>query len=258
MGQPCGWAAGRGQPQRGALRPSNPTDGGAWCGARPDSTPRKRTARLFHLLRLESRKGFGVGIDPDGGGEFERVLAAAWVRHLDEISRPAFLGFGAVRDVDAGLALFDVRAFVGRPEGFQSEIAVLGVHRLPEFHCRWLVLAVDADVAGRQKVPGEARARGAAEEGLVVGQHALSGIGILQAVVGVGDVAEVLLAAKVVEVVAGRIGKEELVAGRVNHELRHGQAVAIAVGLFDLFARRWSPCANNALSIWNLATLPPN
>jgi len=45
---------------------------------------------------------------------------------------------------------------------------------LPEFHGRWLVLAVDADVAVRQKVPGEARARDAAEEGLEVGQHTLS------------------------------------------------------------------------------------
>ena len=76
-----------------------------------------------------------------------------------------------------------------------------------------LSLLVDADVAVRLEGPGELRARRAAEEGLVEGEHALARVGVAQAVVGVRDVAQILLALQVVEVEARGIGQEELVAG---------------------------------------------
>src|SRR5262249_44634295 len=80
----------------------------------------------------------------------------------------------------------------------------------------------------------ELRAGSSVHDRAEEGQKTLEGIRIVQRVTGVGDIAQMLLAAEIRKVVTRRVREEERVAGRVHDELGQREPVAIVVGILDL------------------------
>ena len=68
-------------------------------------------------------------------------------------------------------------ALIGFADGFNTEVARLGVRRLPQFHLRGFGLSNYANGAVPIEFPGEIRAGRACDDGIVKSQDALFDVG---------------------------------------------------------------------------------
>ena len=114
---------------------------------------------------------------------------------------------------------------------------MLGVGGLPQLHFTWLGDRGNPDGAIVLEFPEELRTRLFAQKHVVIGDHALPGIGVPQRVIRVGYIAQVLLAFQIVVVETRRVRQKVLVASRVHDVLGHDQPVAVFVGLLNSHQR---------------------
>src|SRR5262249_26214086 len=143
------------------------------------------------------------------------------VRQLHEERGRTGSGNTHVSDIMSRPLVNKSRAGPISAERFEPEVATVGVCRLPHLDRGRRING--ADVNRRTEiadVPAETGQRGAVEQGLLKTDRAHNGV-CIQAVVGVGNVADVVLSGKVVEVELGRIGDEELIARRIDEVLRY-------------------------------------
>ena len=183
-----------------------------------------------------SREGQDIGGDQDIGGVnligFEE--AGGIEGHFDEKRRPS----GGRRRYESQISAVGLRfQHLGRPnraEGFQPEVAGLGIGRLPQAHSL-------GPRRGRHSQRAIPRHRPVdIDAGLVVQnvvdprQRALDRILVL-AVIGVRGIAQPFGAGQAGEIEARGVGDEKLVAGRVEHQFgQTGVAIAIGEGIDHL------------------------
>src|SRR5439155_14700861 len=83
------------------------------------------------------------------------------------------------------------------------------------------------------ETPCERRPRSSLHDRPEERQEAVEGVSPVQGVSGVRDIAQVLLAWKIVEVEPGRVGEEERIARRVHDQLRQRETLAVRIRIFD-------------------------
>ena len=179
--------------------------------------------------------GVGIRQNAHSRGKHERHGKSGILEGgFNQEGRVAVLDFRQ-RAVDAVFA-FQGRAGPGLADFFQAEVPGLRVVGLPQQHLLRCRRAGHLQRAVGFDLPGVLGAGRGGQKRIVEGGGVHIGLNA-QAVVGIGHVAQVLLAHEVVEVELPRVGREELIARRIDDVLRHGQAIAIAVGLHNIQQR---------------------
>src|SRR5579884_959036 len=98
---------------------------------------------------------------------------------------------------------------------------------------RWPVLCLDTDAPIGGKAPGETRYRRVVQDDLVEGQDAAFRIGPTERVIRIRNVPQVLRAAQIPEIELRGVRWKILVAGSVDNELRHGQAITVEIRILN-------------------------
>ena len=187
------------------------------------------------MRRLRKRERQHVGHHAHFAGELERVFAAAVVNQLNKESREPARRLVHSSHIDARFVFFQRRAGVSVSDRVHSKIASLRIGRLPDIHLTRFVFYRHNQCAVLLFFPGESRAGSVVDHRLIERQQAFACIGAGEVVLGVGNVAKILLALKLAEIELRVVRQEELIARRVDQILWNLEPVAIAivVGVFD-------------------------
>src|SRR5690606_15874669 len=166
--------------------------------------------------------------DAHGRREDERqLLANSRKAELDEKRGEAAFGTLDLRDVRAIIPTLERLGLPNAADRLDAEVARGRVRRFPHLRLDRLRVRLRADRAVLLEGPLELRPRGSRRDGKIERRDRLGGIAAIERVVGVRDVAQMLLAAQIVEIELRRVGKEELIPGGVDDVLRKLEAVAV-------------------------------
>src|SRR6476646_11908254 len=123
------------------------------------------------------------------------------------------------------------RWLVGRTDPIQTEAPRLGIDGLPDSDSSRQLLRDDLDGTVTLEGPLHSRPGRARHDRGIEGVNALERVRLRERMIRVGDVSQVLFAGQAVEVELGGVRKEELVARRIQNQLRHRESVAVLVRL---------------------------